>query len=187
MAASDLAVIDAPTEEDLSRCVHCGLCLNACPTYRELRVEMDSPRGRIYQMTQVHHGAPIGDSYREHIDLCLACRGCETACPSGVQYGRLVEAARAEIEQRTGYETRDTELGGQKIRINAIAPGPIDTEANRITTPKEMVDDIVKGLPLSRMGTPEDVVGMCLFLLSDEASWITGQIFNVDGGQVIRS
>jgi NAD(P)-dependent dehydrogenase (short-subunit alcohol dehydrogenase family) len=79
------------------------------------------------------------------------------------------------------------ELGGQNIRINAIAPGPIDTEANRTTTPKEMVDDIVKGLPLSRMGTPEDLVGMCLFLLSDEASWITGQIFNVDGGQVIRS
>ena len=79
------------------------------------------------------------------------------------------------------------ELGGQNIRINAIAPGPIDTEANRTTTPKEIVDDIVKGLPLSRMGTPEDLVGMCLFLLSDEASWITGQIFNVDGGQVIRS
>ena len=79
------------------------------------------------------------------------------------------------------------ELGGQNIRINAIAPGPIDTEANRTTTPQEIVQDIVKGLPLSRMGTPEDLVGMCLFLLSDEASWITGQIFNVDGGQVIRS
>ena len=80
-----------------------------------------------------------------------------------------------------------TELGGQNIRINAIAPGPIDTEANRTTTPQEMVADIVKGIPLSRMGQPEDLVGMCLFLLSDEASWITGQIFNVDGGQVIRS
>src|SRR5437868_5675646 len=61
---------------------------------------MDSPRGRIYQMVQVYEGQPIGDSYREHIDLCLACRGCETACPSGVQYGRLVEAARAEIENQ---------------------------------------------------------------------------------------
>jgi glycolate oxidase iron-sulfur subunit len=96
-----MAVSDAPTEPDLLRCVHCGLCLNACPTYRDLRVEMDSPRGRIYQMLQVHNGAPITDSYREHIDLCLACRGCETACPSGVEYGRLVEAARADIEQRT--------------------------------------------------------------------------------------
>jgi 3-oxoacyl-[acyl-carrier protein] reductase len=79
------------------------------------------------------------------------------------------------------------ELGGMNIRINAIAPGPIDTEATRTTTPKEMVADIVKSIPLSRMGTPEDLVGLCKFLLSDQASWITGQIFNVDGGQIIRS
>jgi glycolate oxidase iron-sulfur subunit len=96
-----MAVSDAPQREDLDKCVHCGLCLNACPTYRELGVEMDSPRGRIYQMVQVAKGAPITDAYREHIDLCLACRGCETACPSGVKYGRLIEAARADIEERT--------------------------------------------------------------------------------------
>ncbi len=92
---------DAPQQVDLDKCVHCGLCLNACPTYRELGVEMDSPRGRIYQMAQVAARAPITDSYREHIDLCLACRGCESACPSGVQYGRLVEAARSDIENNT--------------------------------------------------------------------------------------
>jgi glycolate oxidase iron-sulfur subunit len=92
---------DKPQQADLDKCVHCGLCLNACPTYRELGVEMDSPRGRIYQMAQVAAGAPITASYREHIDLCLACRGCESACPSGVNYGRLVEAARAEIETVT--------------------------------------------------------------------------------------
>jgi 3-oxoacyl-[acyl-carrier protein] reductase len=78
------------------------------------------------------------------------------------------------------------ELGWQNIRINAIAPGPIDTEANRTTTPAAIVADIVKRIPLSRMGQPEDLVGMCLFLLSDQAGWITGQIFNVDGGQIIR-
>ncbi len=100
MAASDLVTLDHPQQADLDACVHCGLCLNACPTYRELRVEMDSPRGRIYQMAQVAAGAPIGESYIEHIGLCLACRGCETACPSGVRYGRLVEAARAEIENQ---------------------------------------------------------------------------------------
>jgi glycolate oxidase iron-sulfur subunit len=101
MAVSEPVDFDKPQQSDLDRCVHCGLCLNACPTYRELRVEMDSPRGRIYQMAQVSSGAAsISPSYIEHIELCLACRGCETACPSGVQYGRLVEAARAEIENQ---------------------------------------------------------------------------------------
>jgi glycolate oxidase iron-sulfur subunit len=87
-----------PRQFDLDRCVHCGLCLNACPTYRELGLEMDSPRGRVYQMVQVANGAPITASYEEHIGLCLACRGCESACPSGVPYGRMVEDARCQIE-----------------------------------------------------------------------------------------
>jgi glycolate oxidase iron-sulfur subunit len=100
MAASELIVLsDKPAQKDLDRCVHCGLCLNACPTYRELGVEMDSPRGRIYQMNLVANGlAPISESYIQHMELCLACRACESACPSGVQYGRLIEAARAQIE-----------------------------------------------------------------------------------------
>src|ERR1700742_746250 len=101
---------DKPQQVDLDRCVHCGLCLNACPTYRELGLEMDSPRGRIYQMARVAEGEPINDTYREHIDLCLACRACESACPSGVPYGRLVEDARAEIETKTkrGWFARQT-------------------------------------------------------------------------------
>ena len=94
-------ILDKPHQVDLDKCVHCGLCLNACPTYRDLGMEMDSPRGRIYQMARVASGAPINDAYREHIDLCLACRACESACPSGVPYGRLIEDARAEIENRT--------------------------------------------------------------------------------------
>lgn len=100
---SEVAVpADAPQEADLRKCVHCGLCLNACPTYRELGVEMDSPRGRIYQMVEVAEGrSPISEDYIEHIELCLACRSCETACPSGVQYGRLIEGALAQIENAT--------------------------------------------------------------------------------------
>ena len=89
-----------PSRFDLDKCVHCGLCLNACPTYRELGLEMDSPRGRVFQMTQVAEGAPITQAYLKHIGLCLDCRGCESACPSGVPYGRMVEHARAEIEAR---------------------------------------------------------------------------------------
>ncbi len=78
------------------------------------------------------------------------------------------------------------ELGHSKIRVNAIAPGPIDTEATRSIVPEEIVDEIVNQLALKRRGTPQDLVGMCTFLASDEASWITGQIFNVDGGHVMR-
>lgn len=79
-----------------------------------------------------------------------------------------------------------TELGGSNIRINAIAPGPTDTEATKTTTPESIVKDMVSRLPLKRMGTPEDMAGALLYLLSDDAKWVTGQIFCVDGGQVIR-
>lgn len=89
-----------PVYEDYARCVHCGLCLNACPTYRLWNLEADSPRGRIHQMIQVEQNdQPISDSFVEHIDKCLDCRACETACPSGVEYGKLVEYARARIER----------------------------------------------------------------------------------------
>jgi len=79
------------------------------------------------------------------------------------------------------------ELGGSNIRVNAIAPGPTDTEATREVVPPSIVKDLVKNLALKRQGTPDDMANMLLFLLSDEASWITGHIFNVDGGQVVRS
>jgi len=78
------------------------------------------------------------------------------------------------------------ELGGMRIRVNAIAPGPTDTEATRKQA-GDAAKELVKGLALKRMGQPEDMVGACLFLLSDDAAWVTGQIIAVDGGQVFRS
>ncbi len=78
------------------------------------------------------------------------------------------------------------ELGGMGIRVNAIAPGPTDTEATR-TQAGDAAKELVKGMALKRMGQPEDMLGACLFLLSDESAWVTGQIIAVDGGQVFRS
>jgi glycolate oxidase iron-sulfur subunit len=80
-------------------CVHCGLCLSACPTYLELGTEMDSPRGRIYLMKGIEEGSlPLSPDVARHLDLCLGCRACETACPSGVRYGELIESARSFVE-----------------------------------------------------------------------------------------
>lgn len=78
------------------------------------------------------------------------------------------------------------ELGPMKIRINAIAPGPTDTEATRSVVPGEFIQHLVKETPLGRVGTPADLVGTCVFLLSDRSAWVTGQIINVDGGQIMR-
>ena len=81
-------------------CVHCGLCAEACPTYVATRREMDSPRGRIYLMKSLAEGRiELDDDVARHLDLCLGCRGCETACPSGVHYGRLIEGARSFVER----------------------------------------------------------------------------------------
>jgi len=92
---------DAPTTPDLDTCIHCGLCLTACPTYRTLKVETDSPRGRLYLMRGLAEGR-IGpsDPLVAHLDRCLDCRACETVCPAGVPYSRLLEATRGQIARR---------------------------------------------------------------------------------------
>ncbi len=89
-----------PSAEIINKCVHCGFCLQTCPTYLEWGEEMDSPRGRIYQMRMVQEGkAAIDDCFVQHMDACLGCVACMPACPSGIDYGKLIEATRAQIER----------------------------------------------------------------------------------------
>ena len=91
-------------------CVHCGLCTAACPTYVELGIENDSPRGRIYLMRAVTDGRlELNSQVRRHLELCLDCRACETACPSGVQYGKLIEPFRVAMEQQGDGERKSTD------------------------------------------------------------------------------
>ena len=95
------------SDDDLATCVHCGLCLDACPTFRATGLETESPRGRIYLMTQWKRGSmPFKDEQARHIDLCLGCRTCEAVCPSGVPYGRIIENGRAEVERARSFEPK---------------------------------------------------------------------------------
>ncbi|MGC1688057.1 MAG: (Fe-S)-binding protein [Candidatus Acidiferrales bacterium] len=122
-AQSGFTAIEKPSYGDYSRCVHCGLCLNHCPTYRLWGKEADSPRGRIRQMALVDEGKlEIGEGFITHMDRCLDCRACETVCPSGVEYGKLIELARGQIEQKHSRALRSRIL--RSLVYRSLLPYP---------------------------------------------------------------
>jgi glycolate oxidase iron-sulfur subunit len=139
------------TREQIKQCVHCGLCLNVCPTYRVLGNELDSPRGRIYQIRALSEGRITADDphFRTHIYRCLDCRACETACPSGVDYGRLVEAARAEISAASSAEKLTREVVLNRVFTSPQLLGAAGT-ATRLYQ-KSGAQKLVRGSGLLKM------------------------------------
>ncbi len=117
--ANDARVIEA--EKTLRKCVHCGFCLATCPTYNLLGDELDSPRGRIYLIKQVVEGSTPTEQTLTHLDRCLTCRNCETTCPSGVEYGHLLDHGRSLVEERV-----ERPLGNRLMRqaVLAVLPYP---------------------------------------------------------------
>ena len=114
----------APQEADLYKCIHCGFCLQACPTYLETGLEAESPRGRIALMKAVNEGRlDMTLSVIGHWDMCLQCRACELSCPSGVEYGKLMEATRAQVQQHT--KRSFTERTARSVGYNTILPSPM--------------------------------------------------------------
>src|SRR3569833_2144490 len=97
----------AEAEAILRKCVHCGFCTATCPTYQVLGDELDGPRGRIYLIKQVLEGAEPPSKTQLHLDRCLTCRNCETTCPSGVRYGRLVDIGRRVGDERVPRKAAD--------------------------------------------------------------------------------
>ncbi len=122
---SHIDLLDAPDfRRKLDQCIHCGLCLSACPTYAVNQLEMDSPRGRIALMRGAADGRiGLAGAFQEHIDLCLGCRACETACPSGVQYGLLLETAKAALaEEQTSARRGGAEVQRVAEELRGVSP-----------------------------------------------------------------
>ncbi len=130
---------DGPSYDDMTRCIHCGLCLPSCPTYKETGMETESPRGRLYLMRAFADGklAADDDGLNKHLDLCLQCRACETACPSGVKYGHLIEKTLDEINHRPEViEKRrsPTEKALRWLVFRQLFPHPARWRAFGVTT-----------------------------------------------------
>jgi len=142
----------------LRSCVHCGFCTATCPTYQLLGDELDGPRGRIYLIKQVLEGEPVTEKTQLHLDRCLTCRNCETTCPSGVQYGRLLDIGRAIVEAKVGRPPAEAAqrwalrrglqsrtLFGSALLMGRMVKGFL---------PREIADHIPSGAPAGAWPAP---------------------------------
>ncbi len=117
-------------------CVHCGLCTASCPTYLETGDENDSPRGRIYLMRAVADGRlRMGPGVREHLELCLDCRACESACPSGVQYGKVIEPFKNRLQKSATGGEKSSLLQRWILHHLFPYPGRVKLALSRAATP----------------------------------------------------
>jgi glycolate oxidase iron-sulfur subunit len=113
----------APASADLSQCVHCGLCLQNCPTYLQTGYEAESPRGRIHLIQALNEGRlEATPAYRAHLELCLVCRNCESVCPSGVHFGRIMEAGRAQLYSRARLSASERLF--RRVAFHELLPHP---------------------------------------------------------------
>ena len=117
-----------PSAADLSQCVHCGLCLQNCPTYLLTGYEAESPRGRIHLIQALNEGrVEANAAYRRHLELCLVCRNCESVCPSGVHFGRIMEAGRAQLYERASLSWRERLF--RRVAFQEVLPYPMRLRA----------------------------------------------------------
>ena len=162
---------DAPSPELLQRCVHCGFCLPTCPTYAVLGVEMDSPRGRIRLMETVWQGRVDvkSDPFERHMYGCLDCRACETACPSGVEFGKLMEGARSQIEAARSRSISERLVRMIAFRFLLPRPAVLGSFAHFSVLSKRLGAAAVLRAIGSRVGIARRLAGL-LDLVPDRAS-----------------
>ena len=170
--------------EKILGCIHCGLCLPACPTYQQTGNENDSPRGRIYLMRAVAEGnlSLEAPALSRHLDLCLGCRACETACPAGVDYGHLLESARESLREQ---EEKTGSIGGfqpQKkllaLALGYVFPYPGRLRAVfgllRIVRGSRLIDGLLRGSWLRRLAAPIDF-SLSLLASTRPPEWMAGR------------
>jgi glycolate oxidase iron-sulfur subunit len=149
---------DAPEDADLSRCVHCGLCLNSCPTYLVTGLEAESPRGRIYLARAVDRGdLPLTETVQAHWDLCLQCRACEAVCPSSVPYGRIMEHARAQVDAAPPSQRGQRRL--RKLLLRQVIARPAVLRLAMLparVAAQKPVRRIIRGSRILRLVAPLD-------------------------------